>query len=289
MKRQCNRKRPLCFTLLAALMASATLSGSGKTTILPRDSYFKTIMLDPTACQLFGSTLGYSRKGYHENKAYVPVTIGMKRTVIRWEQGPAQGFEFGFGIASYTLFFLEDMGAAFRATLLNTDYKIEGFINLISGERGTRLRVFHVSSHLGDEYLIRNKITQSTPNTVNYEQVDLTHSIQRNFTRYYFGAGFVVTPHAMRKRISLQGGFFHQRPMPERPLVKYLYGVDVKIFEQNSYRPNIKLGVGLEIGDQTSNPFRIVLEYYNGHLPYSTLEYEIVQMLGLGLYFNALL
>ncbi|MCK4579517.1 MAG: hypothetical protein KAU50_12065 [Candidatus Marinimicrobia bacterium] len=56
--------------------------------------------------------------------------------------------------------------------------------------------------------------------------------------------------------------------------------------DQISNKPNIKLVLDLEVSRSRANPLRIILEYYNGHLPYSTLEHQQVRLIGMGLYFN---
>ena len=84
----------------------------------------------------------------------------------------------------------------------------------------------------------------------------------------------------------LQTGILRTQPFNKYPNYAYLYGIDIKVYEHNSYRPNFNIGAGLELGRNWQNPLMIMLEYYNGHLPYSTLEYQLVQLYGVGVYFH---
>ena len=121
---------------------------------------------------------------------------------------------------------------------------------------------------------------------MNYEQLDLTRSSQKEYARYYYGLGLNISPNTTRKRLAFQGGYFYKQPFKSTVNYAYIYGVDMKIYEHNDYRPSFKTGIGIELARNRQNPFMIILEYYNGHLPYSTLEYQLVQLYGLGIYFN---
>ena len=135
-------------------------------------------------------------------------------------------------------------------------------------------------------YIIRNQITSRTTNPLNYEQLDVTRSTIVGHQRYYYGAGYNISPFAEREKWAFQLGYFASRPWSGHRGVNTIYGADVKIFEQNRYHPNVKVGLGLELWSGRTNPPRIILEYYYGYLPYSRLEYRFVQLMGVGVYFN---
>ena len=84
----------------------------------------------------------------------------------------------------------------------------------------------------------------------------------------------------------LQGGYFLNKPIGHLMNITWVHGTHVKIFEENEYRPNVKTALGIEVQFDPDNPVKFLVEYYNGHLPYSTLEYQLVQLLGVGVYFN---
>ena len=282
--------KKVCVLLLAA---GSTLYANDKIQFIPARSYFETILLDPTSNQLGLSVLGYSggQRGIWE-KINIPIFMGVNKPVLRWGQSDRHGQEVGFDFLIMTQYDIERVErdnmeqSAPLGTQLNSDYRISGWYNIRSGASTYRIRLFHQSSHLGDDFVIRNGILGRDSNPMNYEQLDITRSVQHGYHRHYYGVGYTVTPHAQRKRLAFQLGYFFSRPTARFPDSKFIYGADVKIMEQHGYRPSIKLGIGYELGKSHRNPPRLILEYYNGNLPYSRYESTAVQLLGIGLYIN---
>ncbi|NQV36870.1 MAG: DUF1207 domain-containing protein [Candidatus Marinimicrobia bacterium] len=260
--------------------------GKSQFTFLPEGSYFKTIILDPSASQLSGSLLGIHSKGDLEQKVYAPINLGIRKMYFRWEDDLERGFELGIEFAIHSQFTVIDVGSNYLGGFQNADYRIAGVAHLVRRLHTYRFTIFHQSSHLGDDYIIRNQIVSPTSNVMNYEQIDVTRSTEIGNSRYYVGAGVNFSPNTVRERLAAQVGYFYSRPLTGNPELGFLAGTDIKIFQQNDFQPNFKLGVGLEFGRTKAKPLRLMLEYYNGHLPYSTLEYQKVQLFGAGLYFD---
>ncbi len=247
--------------------------------------YFMPLILDPTACLTSGGLMQLKGSESMNEGIYIPVNIGFQQSIFRFQKSDDMGIEFGFAAAAFTQFTIKAVeNYKYLGEIENTDYKASGFINVLFDKWATRLRLFHISSHLADDYILRNQIAIPNPGTVNYEQLDLTTSCQQQFMRYYLGIGMVITPHAVRERLSLQSGMYYRKIVGGKEMLRLAGGMDVKIFEQNNYRPNIKSAIGLELGATDKTHLGLFLEYYNGHLPYSTLEYNIVQWLGVSAY-----
>jgi len=149
-----------------------------------------------------------------------------------------------------------------------------------------RISLFHQSSHLGDDYIIRNFIVTPTLNTQNYEQLDFAFSKRFAGWGYHAGGGYNVSPNTVRKRLLLQTGADWSHPLKTRPGLAILAAVDVKVYEHVDYSPNIRMGFGLEFAGQTQTPLKLLFTWYLGHLPYSTLEYQKVHLAGLSLIFD---
>ncbi len=285
----------LIMALCALLVAPGTTmhAADNKVQFMPARSYFETILLDPTSNQLGLSVLGYSsgQRGIWE-KIYIPIFMGVNKPVLRWGPTDRHGQEVGFDFLIMTQYDIERVDrdymeqSAPMGTILNADYRISGWYNIKSQASTYRIRLFHQSSHLGDDFVIRNGIMGRGSNPMNYEQLDITRSVQNGNHRHYYGFGYTVTPHAERKRIAFQLGYFFSRTTPRFANSKFIGGADIKIMEQHGYRPSIKLGIGYELGQSHRNPPRLILEYYNGNLPYSRYESTVVQLLGIGLYMN---
>ena len=91
----------------------------------------------------------------------------------------------------------------------------------------------------------------------------------------------------MRKRGAIQAGFFWKSPIKNQKNVQWIAGIDLKMLEQTNFRPGIKTGIGIRVGEESKNPFNFIIEYYNGPLPYSKFESEPnAQLIGASFYFN---
>ncbi len=280
-------KRWLLLLGMVTVLVGPLPAGEPILQILPSGSYFAPIMLDPVSNQLNASLLAFNLNGRFQRKVYIPVNMGVTKMIIRRERAPDHGWEAGFEFTIATQYEIHDEKSVVLGRLMNTDYRISGLVHIRAGRHTYRIRLFHKSSHLGDEYIFDSGTTRRGLNPLNYEQLDITRSTVVDGRRYYYGLGYNLSPVTDRERVAVQGGFFHSAALGASGEIRYLYGADVKIFEQNNYRPNVKFGLGLELWSTRANPPRLMVEYYNGYLPYSRLEHQLVQLLGLGLYFNA--
>ena len=170
-----------------------------------------------------------------------------------------------------------------RRRIINNDYKISIIYNVQRGAGTYRFRVYHLSSHLGDDYIFRNQITVPTTNSVNYELLDVTYSRMVQNWRLYGGVGFVLRKAEERKLLSAQLGAYYKKPS-ERA-TRLVGGVDVKFWQQTDFRPGIHGGIGVELG-RTQNNLTFLLEGYSGFRPYSQFENQQTSWIGVGLYLN---
>lgn len=253
---------------------------------LPKGHLFEPILLDPLEAQTYGSVLPlYYTEGNKYKGSIVPFAFGFAKPFYRRTTEPGRSTEWVLDLASFTQFeaFHDDKLNKARRQIMNNDYKISIIYNVRRGANNYRFRVYHISSHLGDDYIYRNQITAPTPNSVNYEQLDVTYS--RNVTnwRLYGGAGIVLRKTEERKLLSAQLGAFYKKPSDKA--ARLVGGADIKFWQQTDFRPGIHAGVGVEVG-RTQNNLTFLLEGYSGFRPYSQYENQQTEWLGVGLYLN---
>ncbi|MCF7822719.1 MAG: DUF1207 domain-containing protein [Candidatus Marinimicrobia bacterium] len=253
---------------------------------LPSDSYFHALLLDPASPQTSASLLAYQVEGSDEEKIYSPINIGVQKLIFRYRVNSDEGFEFGVEFGVHSQFSIVDSGEAYMGGLQNTDFRIGGMLHYKRNKAVYRLTLFHQSSHLGDDFMLRTSYFLPNTKALNYEQLGIIRSSRLGYLRYYYGYGLNISPNTVRKRNEFQMGTLYQHPFAHNPDFAYLLGIDVKAYQQNDYRPNMKFGAGIELGRTWKNPFMIIAEYYRGHLPYSTLEFQKVNLYGLGVYFH---
>lgn len=257
-----------------------------KREFLPKGHLFDPIVLDPLEAQTYGSVLPlYYMDGEKYKGSIVPFAFGFAKPFYRRTTEPGRAEEWVLDLASYTQFeaFHDDKLNKARRQIMNTDYKISIIYNVRRGLNNYRFRVYHISSHLGDDYIYRNQITAPTPNSVNYEQLDATYSRNVNNWRLYGGAGITLRKAEERKLLSAQLGAFYKKPSEKA--TRLVGGVDIKFWQQTNFRPGIHAGVGFELG-RTQNNLTFLLEGYSGFRPYSQYENQQTAWLGIGLYLN---
>jgi len=272
--------------LIMLLSGNLSFSENSKIELFPKGNYFNPILLDPATPQLSSSVYAYVQNGIIRRKAYIPVNIGASKIILRREKNKDVGFEAGVEFAIHSQFIIGPVRNSTMGGLQNADYRISGIGHYKNGRNVYRIKVFHQSSHLGDDHIIRNEITTPTSNIQNYEEISLMMSRYTGNIRYYISGGYNFSFYTIRKRILLHGGTYYSRPVNIKNGIGLIGGFDLKIYEQNNFTPNWKVGIGIEIGQNKTNSIKMLLEYYNGNLPYSTLEPEKVQLFGMGFYFN---
>lgn len=259
----------------------------GKIEWLPRGHSFPVPYLSPHAIQQSISALTYAVDGDNQQRLYAPITMSMRQQFIRKHIDENRLLELGMAFSIFSQFSIVDVGEAYMGGLQNADYRVSAIL-VYQRSSNTHLRVslFHQSSHLGDDYIIRNSITRPTLRTLNFEQLDVTYSLRARGKRTYFGTGYNVSPHTVRKRLTFQWGGDYSKVLQHSNGLAHKLAFDTQIHAHNDYRPNLRLGYGLEIARNSRSPFIIMMSWYHGHLPYSTLEYQRVDLLGLSLFID---
>ncbi len=253
---------------------------------LPQGSFFPSLYLDPAAGQQSISVLTYEVEGETQQLMYVPISLSMHQQFLRSVPSHTRQWEVGMEFTIYSQFSIVDVGEAFMGGLQNADYRISGVFHYqFNTQSLIRISLFHQSSHLGDDYIIRNFIVTPTLRTQNYEQLDLTLYKKFKGWNLYGVTGYNVSPNTVRRRLLFQLGGDWIYPLPKKPGFALLVGLDMKYYEHNKYIPNMRLGAGIELARQTETPVKILLSYFKGQLPYSTLEYQKVSLAGLSLIF----
>ncbi|GAB3892161.1 DUF1207 domain-containing protein [Spirosoma agri] len=273
-------------SVAAPSIASEPSMSRPRREFLPKGHLFEPILLDPLEAQTYGSVLpAYYTDGEKYKGSIVPFAFGFAKAFYRRTPEPGRSSEWVLDLASFTQFeaYHDNKLNKARRQIMNNDYKISIIYNVRRGANNYRFRVYHISSHLGDDYIYRNNITAPTPNSVNYEQLDATYSRNVNNWRLYGGAGIVLRKSEERKLLSAQLGAFYKKPSDKA--ARLVGGADIKFWQQTGFRPGIHAGIGIELG-RTQNNLTFLLEGYSGFRPYSQYENQQVNWVGIGLYLN---
>ena len=244
------------------------------------------LFLDPTEVQMFASITALADQNVSDYQ-YIPFGFGASFSLWVKQLSDEKAWEVFGELGTFTQFEWAIVDNEQQRNLLNTDYKAAiSYSRQISNRWTYRLRFFHVSSHLGDDFVFRRGIKSHTTNKVNYEQLEL--SVFRNLKgdkRLNAGIASIVRPNALRLPFSFHLGY-NQELWKRENHWGITYGAFLKCMQEHKFNPAIKLGAGPAFySKHKKEPLRIVFEYYKGNLPYSQYEFNEIEWFGLGLYF----
>ncbi len=245
----------------------------------PTGDLFLPLLADPKQPQFFTSYRYYHTPiaGAHVAAVGYGETFGFYRQP---GQQPGDGLQIGIAGALFAQFNLD----APSADLINADYTIGVPISWRNGSTSARLRVYHQSSHLGDEFLLR-----TAPERVNlsFESVELLLSEQRGMWRGYLGGEYLFhrEPGDL-KAAGFHGGVELRTTRPVWGAGHWVGGVDVKAWEEHDWSPDVSVKAGLEFGafQPGQRRVRLMLEGYRGHAPHGQFYADYISYYGIGLY-----
>lgn len=148
-------------------------------------------------------------------------------------------------------------------------------------------RIFHQSSHLGDEFLLRTQLERIN---LSYEGADLRLSYELPYGIRIYGGG---------------GGIFHKQPSTIKPwstqygiefrspwrinfaAMRPILAVDFKNYEQNNWNTDISARAGFRFDNHQTfgRKLQLLLEYFNGNTPTGQFYKENVEYLGIGAHY----
>jgi len=275
---------------LKALAQAARNAGhlTPRSVMLPSGVLFAPLIADPKEPQSFaslqradphGSPIGGTRKGMTLGNVGMGGSYGLWRWLGR-EAG--DGFQVGIDGAIFAQF---DMGSE-STPLINADYTVGVPLTYRRGRDAFRLRIWHQSSHLGDEFIL-----DSHPSRVNlsFMAVQLLASREGVNWRGYGGLEWIGNrdPVELRKWSALAGVEYREKVRRMR-YGRFVGGLSLKFQQENDWRPGGSLKAGIEFGppEPGNRHLRVMLEAYSGYMPWSQYVNQRLDYVGFGAYFN---
>ena len=294
-------------TLLFSLPASAQTSPSTRCGVgippgqetgyvpLPRGDVFCPIVADPKASRSFVSLLRHE-SGDELSDAELDIAsvgVGDAFGLGRWNGGsPGDGVQFSLAAGVFAQF---DLGSE-SYDLVNADYVVGLPITMRKGWFSTRLRIYHQSSHLGDEYLLREPPDRQDREDLSFEALEWLLSSDAGPLRLYGGGEMLFRrePEDLERFVAHGGAEFRPlaRVLPLGSLggFRFLAALDVKSSEEHDWEPAISTRAGLEYdragADVTARRWGIFAEFYTGPSPYGQFFREKVRLIGVGVHFG---
>jgi hypothetical protein len=263
---------------------------------LPRGDGFCPLIADPKAVHSFASALQERSDsgGVQTTRRIASVGIGDMFGLGRWAgKRRGDGVQLSISAAVFAQF---DLGAP-SYDLVNADYVVGIPLTIRRGRGSLRLRAYHQSSHLGDEYLLREPAARRNRENLSFESLEATLSIDAGALRIYGGGERLLNREPADLAASIVHGGAEFRPMfwliPLGHLggFRFLAASDVKTSDEHDWKPSVSARAGLEYDRATGTqpPGRrwgIFAEYYDGPSPYGQFFRERVKYAGVGVHFG---
>lgn len=271
--------------LLVSVLPLANATGGSsdpEAHLFPGKRLFPVIFTDLHECQMMGGSYVISGKN-HKPDLYSVVNLGFNLPVLAFNSKGSE-WEFSFGTANFSQFDLvRKNDGTMLAGLMNSDFMLSGALSVKRGNNIMRLRLFHNSSHAGDDFVLRHDGEFLNDKSANYEQADITYLRNAGRGYFYLGAGYIYTIWAYRKRGSFQAGLMQE--FGQGKTINYFMSGDLHLNGENDFNPELRLTGGLLIKRDNRPLLRICAEYYTGFVPYGTIDYGKIHWLGASMAF----
>lgn len=213
----------------------------------------------------FGETIPFYRSNFGDSSA-------------QWEAGLQAGVFSDFNLN------------ASSTDLVNTDFIGSIYSGMRAGQFSAFGRLFHQSSHLGDEFLLRQLDTKFERINLSYEGVDLRLSYEFPYgIRLYGGGGGLFNREPSELKIwSVQYGLEFRSPWRmESASMRPVVAADVKNHEENNWNYDVSARAGVEFDNLSvlGRRLQVMAEYYNGFSPSGQFYRERVEYFGLGAHY----
>ena len=255
----------------------------------PQDQIFCPLIADPKQPRSFASLLRGTfpsiEKPSGKGTTIGSVGLGDYFGLVRWG-GPRAGEGLQLDVVG-AIFAQFDLDSPSN-DLINADYIIGVPLTYRRSGFSMLARIYHQSSHLGDEYLLRS--AQIQRENLSFESLELLASQEIGPLRLYGGGErlFRRQPDTVKANLLHTGAELRSG---RAGLVQLVAGVDLKTTEQHNWAQALSGRAGVELTRPSpgGHPVRLVmilLELYKGPSPYGQFFQEDISYAGVGINFS---
>lgn len=257
-----------------------TPSREDEVSILPGERLFSPLLASPRWPHFAASYHYYLDDD--ELRKVGAVGFGESFSIIRKELDYLGEIEFGIEPGVFSTFDLE----AESKDLINADYRIALSLSHRKGPLSSLLQVYHQSSHLGDEFILRNRVDERI--NLSYESISILTSVDiYRILRLYGGGDYIlqVQPKGI-DRWTLQAGLEASPPLLlADESLKPVFAADLQASEETDWIIDLSLRLGFQVQDDFGDRGLIAFaEYYNGTSPNGQFYERVIHYIGFGLH-----
>jgi len=239
-----------------------------KTVLFPQGQLFYPPMANPKEPRTHATYLRLNIPGDSFNIG--SVGFGDNFGLVRW---PGWGKEDAWQLSISGAVLAQFNMDSDSSDLINADYFIGFPLSYRNGSWMARVRLFHQSSHLGDEFLLQpqNPDLKVTRINLSFETIELLGAWEWEGLQFSAGPSYIINTDSDLKQYSIQAGIDYQSRKPVfKPAIRLFTGVVYHTWEETGWSPdfNIKVGVNIRSPYTDKRGIQIFGEYYHGNLPF---------------------
>jgi hypothetical protein len=156
-------------------------------------------------------------------------------------------------------------------------------VSLRRGPFSYLARIYHQSSHLGDEYLLGNPDVARI--NLSYEDLEVLASYEYKRWRFYGGGGVIINSEPNLDPLHAQAGLEYRQPSPFSNW-QMVGAADLQANQQQDWHGNMSFQFGAAYDGRANREIRFMLEHYRGFSPNGQFYNERLRYTGLGVYFD---
>lgn len=262
----------LCLLLVAA--------GCQLQTPLPQGDLFAAPLADPKEPR-FAMSLRTVRPEGDDNLTVGAASFGETFGLYRHALGRG-ALQVDLAAGIFSLFDID----GYSNGLVNADYQIGLPVTLRSGPWSARARIYHQSSHLGDEYILVNRLRERINH--NFDALELTVARDLGPARGYLGTAYLFgrEPEELEPH-SIHAGADYRSREPVIGSARLVAGIDLQSREEQHWNATLSAVAGLELESRMldGRRVRLLVEALQGFNPYGQFYNQEIAYLGVGLAF----
>jgi hypothetical protein len=251
---------------------------------------FDPLLADPRWPHFFATYDRYIGHAQNDHRGQINrdagnVGFGESLSLFQWAPDASSTAEVGIQAGLFADFDMDQN----RVDLIDADYFVGPILAYRRGDFSALFRIYHQSSHYGDNYLLNNpgahyfELSYEQPNAI--FSYDLFHKT----LRVYGGGGYLIdtAPSNLKPGIVEYGAEYYGPPLFDNSSTIPVAAVDFQNHQDNGWGTDISARVGLQFQNPATfgRRLNLMLEYYDGHSPNGQFFLERIQEIGIGLHF----
>lgn len=272
------------FSEKPAAAANAALLPTG---LLPAGHLFKPLLADPRWAHFSAAYRNFQNDNF-DGRNIASVSFGetipiyrrnLGESVAQWEVGLQGGVFSDFNLGAPS------------SDLVNSDFIASVYSSFRAKQFSAFGRIYHQSSHLGDEFLLRKEGSAFERVNLSYEGVDLRLSYEFPYgVRLYGGGGglFHKEPSALKVWMVQYGAEFRSPWRIGSAPVRPIPAADFKNFQENNWGTDISARAGIEFENLQvlGRKLQLLVEYFDGHSSSGQFFKNKVEYIGVGAHYH---